>query len=142
MNHTLHTVRAITDHTIDPATEKLTIDALDAPDPASHVYQIRGFDCASNPGAPLIRWRGTHDQPARHLSILFQNGPIGEVGVNGITNEVLLAIVADRLRGFQSGPFVCVENEYALAHIETALTQLKECALARMQRGVEGTYKA
>jgi hypothetical protein len=34
---------------------------------------------------------------------LFQNGPIAEVGVNGVTHEVLLAIVADRLRSFQKG---------------------------------------
>jgi len=108
MNDTLHTVRTITDHAIDPATEALTIDALDAPDPASHVYLIRGFDAKGNPGERHIRYSGKYDPPARHLTILFQNGPIGEVGVNGVTNEALLAIVADRLRGFQGGPTACV----------------------------------
>ena len=35
--------------------------------------------------------------------IEFQNGPVKEKGVNGIHNEDLIAIVIDRLAGFQSG---------------------------------------
>lgn len=33
--------------------------------------------------------------------IRFQNGPIGEVGFNGLTGEALLAVQIDRMRGFQ-----------------------------------------
>lgn len=33
-------------------------------------------------------------------TFMFQKGPVQQVGINGITNEVLLAIVIDRLRGF------------------------------------------
>jgi hypothetical protein len=53
--------------------------------------------------------------------ILFQNGTLAERGTNGITNEALLAIVIDRLRGFQAGEFACRENAAALARIEEAL---------------------
>jgi len=138
---TIETVRVITDHAIDPANESLTITALDAPGNggASHLYQIEGFDSASNPSDPFT---ARHGQSAKHSTILFQNGPIPEVGVNGITHEALLAIVADRLRGFQSGPFACVENDAALDHIERALVLLKGRTRERMRRGVEGTYKA
>lgn len=73
--------------------------------------------------------------------ILFQNGPIGEAGVNGVTQEALLAIVADRLRSFQSGSFACRENAVALTHIETAMLWLHKRTLDRQQRGVEGTNK-
>jgi len=141
MNNTIHTVRTITDHIVDPANDKLTITVLDVPGngAASHVYQIRDFDTASNPGERHIRYEGRHDHPARHLTILFQNGPIPKVGVNGVTNEALLAIVADRLRGFQSGPFACRENQQALGFAEAALGWLKLRTEDRIKRGVEGT---
>jgi len=137
-NETIETVRVITDHAVDPATEKLTIDALDAPGAggASHLYQIEGFDSASNPSDP---WTARHGQSAKHSTILFQNGPIPEVGMNGITIEALLAIVIDRLRGFQSGPFACEENFTALYHVEAALNWLKYRTRDRISRGVEGT---
>jgi len=136
-NETIDTVRIITDHVVNPANEKLTITALDAPGHggASHLYQIEGFVSASNPSY-LLSDRGW----MKYIRILFQNGPIPEVGVNGITNEALLAIVADRLRGFQSGPYACEENAAALDHIERALTLLKSRTRDRIKRGVEGTH--
>jgi hypothetical protein len=72
---------------------------------------------------------------------LFQNGPIPEKGVNGLTQEVLLEICADRLRSFQAGPYACRENALALTKIEEAQMWLQSRTLKRMQRGVEGTHK-
>jgi hypothetical protein len=74
-------------------------------------------------------------------TLKFQHGPIKEAGVNGITNEALLAIVADRLRGAQEGPFACPENGYALQSIEMASLWLGKRTLDRMARGVEGQNK-
>lgn len=71
--------------------------------------------------------------------IEFQNGPINEVGNNGLTNEALLAIVIDRLQGFQSGPFKCRENAVALTKLEEAMMWLQKRTRERMARGVEGT---
>lgn len=71
--------------------------------------------------------------------ISFQNGPIGEHGVNGLTQEVLLAIVIDRLQAFQAGPFACRENAEALTKAEEALMWLQKRTRDRMARGVEGT---
>ena len=71
-------------------------------------------------------------------AILFQCGGVLENGVNGVTNEALLAIVADRLRCFQAGPYPCKENDRALAHVEWALEQLHARTLEREARGVEG----
>lgn len=70
----------------------------------------------------------------------FQNGPIKEVGVNGITQEALLAITIDRLRSFQAGPYKCRENAIALTHCEEALMWLQRRTVARIKRGVEGTH--
>jgi hypothetical protein len=74
--------------------------------------------------------------------ISFQNGPIAEAGVNGLTQEALLAIVADRLRSFQAGPYACPENGDALAAVEEAMACLHSRTKARMARGVEGTHQA
>ncbi len=72
--------------------------------------------------------------------IHFQNGPILEVGVNGIQNEDLLAIVLDRLEGFQSGPFACEANQRARDFCSQALQALQFRTKERIYRGVEGTH--
>lgn len=71
--------------------------------------------------------------------ISFQKGPVKEFGVNGITDEALLAIVLDRLRGFQTTPYSCRENSLAITKLEEALHWLMHRAFARQRRGVEGT---
>jgi len=68
----------------------------------------------------------------------FQNGPIQESGVNGIQNEDLLAIVIDRLQGFQSGQYACERNEKALTSCLDALKNLEERTAERKARNVEG----
>ena len=80
-------------------------------------------------------------RPGVRLIIPFQNGPVLQSGVNGVTHEVLLAIVADRLRAFQAGQFANPYNAEALAAIEAAQSALKARTLERMQRGVEGTHQ-
>jgi hypothetical protein len=133
--------RTINDHQVNPANDKLTITVTDEPGAggANHLYMIGGFNTDTNASDPFV---ARHGEPATHTTILFQNGPIGEVGVNGITQEVLLAIVADRLRSFQAGPFACRENALALTKIEEAMQWLQSRTLARMRRGVEGTHNA
>lgn len=73
--------------------------------------------------------------------VLFQHGPIAEVGINGISNEALLAIVQDRLASFQSGPYACPENAAAQKHVDSALAELNARTSTRMARGVEGTHE-
>jgi len=80
--------------------------------------------------------------PMATLIVEFQRGPVQEVGVNGVTNEALLAIVADRLCGFQAGPYPCEENALALHHVDMALSSLHRRTLARASQGVEGTSAA
>lgn len=70
--------------------------------------------------------------------ISFQKGPIKENGVNGCHNEDLIAIVIDRLQGFQSGEFACRENALAITRLEEALLWLNKRTSDRIKRGVEG----
>lgn len=118
-------MRELNDHKINPANDKLIVQVIDEPGSggANHEYVIGGF-----PTGPTL--------------IQFQNGPISEGGngVNGLTHEVLLAIVADRLRSFQKGPYSCKANACALTHIEEAQHWLQQRTLERMRRGVEGTH--
>ena len=72
-------------------------------------------------------------------NIKFQEGPIKEAGVNGVMNEDLIAIVIDRMQGFQSGQYKCRENAVALTKLEEALMWLRKRTQDREDRGVEGT---
>jgi len=133
-------MREIVDHKVNPANDVLRVLVADAPGSggASHRYEITGFDTADNPSTEDPQ--GYRSSFSR-MVLLFQNGPIGEAGVNGITQEVLLAIVADRLRSFQAGPYACRENALALTKVEEALHWLHHRTRARLSRGVEGTHE-
>jgi hypothetical protein len=124
-------VREVTSHRVGPFNEALRIKVLDDPGQgnACHQYEIHADESVFTlPSGVTVS-----------TSIQFQDGPIQEVGVNGISNEVLLAIVEDRLLGFQSGKYSCRENAIALTHIQEALMWLQKRTLDRMVRGVEGT---
>lgn len=119
-------MRQITDHKLEGLNDALTINVLDEPGQggACHEYEI------SVPG---------DEDGVITTPIKFQNGPIKEAGVNGISGEALLAIVIDRLRSFQAGPFSCRDNAIALTHCEDALMWLQKRTRDRLARGVEGT---
>ena len=70
----------------------------------------------------------------------FQEGPIKEVGVNGIHNEDLIAMVIARLEGFQNSEYRCRDNQVAITHLETALLWLRKRTMGREKRNVEGTH--
>ena len=127
-------MREIRSHIVNPANDTLKIVATDEPGfgGANHFYRVSGFSTANNPSEL--------EQSMQSVDILFQNGSIAEKGVNGITQEVLLAILIDRLQSFQKGPYACRENAIALTHLETAKLWLFSRTLERMQRGVEGTH--
>lgn len=128
-------MREITSHVVNPVNDKLKITVGDEPGAggANHFYLVTGFDAATNPSMPShspMKWDAT--------VVLFQNGGIAEHGVNGITQEALLAIVADRLECFQNGPFASDYNAKALFHVQEAMKALLSRTRDRMARGVEG----
>lgn len=127
-------MRTLTDHKLNGLNDALTITVFDEPGQgnACHEYEI---SLSSSPvaGGPDVAQGARYTTP-----IKFQNGPIQESGVNGISGEALLAIVIDRLRGFQSGKFACRENAIALTKIEEGLMWLQKRTRDREARGVEG----
>lgn len=117
-------MRQLIAHKATGLNEAITILVLDEPGPggANHVYEITGA--------------------GRRLRVEFQNGPILEAGLNGISHEALLAVVIDRLEGFQSGKFACKDNEDALGMIKGGLTCLLKRTRTRVEQKVEGTSVA
>lgn len=132
-------MRELQGHKVNPANDRLEVTALDVRGSggANHLYQIHGFNTKTNPSDPFT---SRHGSPATYMTVLFQNGPIAEVGINGVTHEALLAILIDRLEAFQKGAYACLENETALAHLRDAQAALQARTRARMARGVEGTH--
>lgn len=126
-------MRIIDEHKVNPLNDRIGIVVTDVPGAggANHRYIINGYSPHTNSSA--------HEADTDGCFVLFQNGPIAEKGVNGVTQEALLAIVADRLRSFQAGEYACKENACALTHIEEALHWLQQRTIKRIRRGVEGT---
>ncbi len=73
--------------------------------------------------------------------IKFQNGPVKEAGYNGSSHEALLAVLLDRMEGFQSGQFANPANAMALNKLEEARLWLNKRTMDRVARGVEGTHQ-
>lgn len=147
--------RRITDHRINGLNNCISIWAIGEPGPggANLRYEVALTDGERPPiGGEPSRW-----------SLNFQNGNPAQY-VNGLSNEALLAIVIDRLRGVQgmnveipvtttdgeekalirrtAAPFACRENACALTHLQEGLFWLQARTREREQRGVEGEQKA
>src|SRR5580700_7051109 len=103
-------MRTVNDHKVgNGAADVLDINVIDEPGAggASHAY--------------MVTWVVAGGGQPTSCHIDFQNGPIKEAGVNGVTQEALLAIVIDRLRSFQAGPFASDYNAMALDHCQKGL---------------------
>ena len=122
-------MREITTHKINGLNKSIRVAASDAPGigGANHEY--------------VLDWTYERVVPAseQRIVIRFQNGPIAEQGVNGISDESLLAILIDRLQCFQNGDYKCRENAIALTKLEEAMHWLHHRTRERVARGVEGT---
>lgn len=71
----------------------------------------------------------------------FQEGPVKEVGVNGVMNEDLISMVICRLMYFNQTDFACRENSMAITKLQESLMWLGKRTKGRNDRGVEGTHK-
>lgn len=120
-------MQKLTSHQVNGLNAQLDIVVLDEPGQgnACHKYGINMLTGTDGNSGPVIS---------------FQNGAIGEVGVNGISNEALLAIVEHGLHVFQSGDYACRENALALTKVQEAMMWLHKRTRDRVARGVEGTH--
>jgi len=124
-------MRELTSHKVSGLNESIGIGVLDEPGAGGACHKYVMF-------VPNDEFNQELNSSLNQY-ITFQNGPIAEAGVNGISNEALLAIVEDRLAGFQAGPFASDDNKAALAAVREAMMWLQKRTRDRIARGVEGT---
>jgi hypothetical protein len=117
----LTTLKAINTHKVEGQRRNVNVLAVESYDKGGTEYAILGDGVVT--------------------TLVFQHGPIPQTGLNGVTNEALLAIIADRLERFQQGEFPCQENESALHHTKMALDRLRARTKNRIERGVEGKHE-
>ncbi len=112
------------------------------------VYVDRnGLEVFSVPGPHSAEPNGHHYEVrfstrTAHKTVLidFQEGPVKTFGLNGVTNEALLAILIDRTEVLDS-QFPCLENKAALACMKDALQALESRTARRVATGLEGQMK-
>ena len=108
--------------------------------------RVQALDEPGAGGACHHYWVTLSDDGKKNGKIVtevkFQNGAIHEAGINGSTNEALLAIIIDRLQGFSNGPFPSHETSLALTKCQEALHWLEHRTRERDRRGVEGKHEA
>ena len=73
----------------------------------------------------------------KQTELMFQLGGVATNGVNGLTNEALIAVLIHRIN-YLNQQFPCPENFKTISHLEDALTNLEVRTARRMVRGVEG----
>ena len=115
--------RDIVNHLVAGEPFRVKVICTDSPGPGGACHEYLVVDEASDILA----------------SVHFQKGPVKESGPNGVTMESLLAILTDRLAGFQCGEYKCYDNAQALGALTTALHFLKHRTQERINRGIEGT---
>jgi len=119
-------MREVTSHHTNEANRAITIGVYEYEDGRPFNY-----DC---------NWQ-ERDGSGRSVEIPIQHGPIGEVGVNGLTLEVLLGIARDLLEYHQCTQYACVENRMALDLVTEAAGILEDRTRRRTAEGVEGTLQ-
>lgn len=119
-----------THHCGCPLNDKIALEALGEPGPG-------GANLSYRLTHPVLLRDGDGETVHIQQILSFQSGdPNREI--NGISNEVLLALVQDRLQGFVDGPFSTADNEIALRHVTVALQSLQRRTADRVARGVTG----
>lgn len=108
-----------------PNNAPTNVAALDERDPnagnASHTYGIQ------------------YGGPKDVAKVQFQHGARGlPDSTAGVFDDDLLAIVQDRMEGFQTGPFACPENQACLDAIKAAREALGVRVARRIAQGVLG----
>lgn len=73
------------------------------------------------------------------MGLKFQSGSPRKHGVNGHTNESMLAVLIHRTKVLD-GEFPSDQNKLAIEHMEKALAAFEARTKERVERGVEGQH--
>lgn len=88
-------------------------------------YELSGFNTVYNPAA--VTPGQSYPAQFSSLPIFFHDTASSGRGLaNGVTENSLLAVIADRLQSQQTGPQRCMENDAALQSIMEAMRLLDQ----------------
>jgi hypothetical protein len=115
-------MRQLTAHQVGPLNEAIEITPV-APHfggavPARYKFlvNVHFADAGYSPVMiSRLRWA--------EIDLRFQDGPL-EGGINGVSEESLIAVLIDRLEAKQAGEGINAENAFALDHLRDALETL------------------
>lgn len=127
--------RQLSSHRVGSLNEVLNIHVMDS---AEHGNAPREYAITFDDKSAGYERSPLSEKHKRNCIISFQDGNPAD-GINGISNEALLAIVEDRLACWQMGGYSCRENAIALTHVQEAMMWLQKRTRDRVLRGVEGT---
>lgn len=116
------------DHLDNSASSNFTkVFAVGAPDPVDGAHARYEIEWQQPDGQYMV------------LVLGFQDGPVKEAGVNGVTEEALLNVLMHRLGAFQNSRYACRETACARTRVQEALMWLGQRTKARIIAGTEGT---
>ncbi len=81
----------------------------------------------------------TGDFHQSYGSLTFQDGSLLDHGENGVTNEVVIQAIIDRITAQNQPPYRCVENDQAINLLIRVLAWLDRRTATRIDRGVAGS---
>lgn len=115
------------------------------PNPISDLYAIcaNENDPAAGNGRHryLVNAKNKNGDVVYGAAIHFQKGALTTVEPNGVLSTVVLAILIDHLKSFQTGAFANRETACAITRLEEAYHWLAARADDRASRGVLGDHK-
>lgn len=122
-------------HQTGPLDAPIQIHAVGERSPAYseyHLFSLRGDTCIFETVGDNIH---LHVKPMAVLK--FQTGPLREIGVDGVTDTALLAVLIDRLDDLQESEYACADNEEARTHLASAMAILQRRSRKRLERGLK-----
>ena len=94
-------------------------------------------------GENMEKWRSLDGSEGfvckPYIHIVFQHGPVPEVGINGCRIEDVIEVIQERLLDHQGRGLACEENATALFHLEAAREALLSRRSRRESQGVLNT---
>jgi hypothetical protein len=127
-------------HRIEHKGEHMALETL------RDVKEIGGFEITQTAeGEKLLKFHKNCYIYVNHntnsISFTLQNGPIKEVGKNGVQVETMIEAAKLILVGLNNN-FPCFENATAILKLDAALDALAARKKNREERGVEGKDEA
>ncbi len=123
-------MRELTSHVVNGTNNPLKIEVVDDAD-------FLGNECIDY--RFCLRNQQGEGYDLGQLKLHF--GQSGGAGINGVTNEGLLAVVEDRLLCLQAGTFATHERGIALMKVQEALMWLHKWTRDQMERDAKGANK-